>query len=43
MPDLDALCTTHMAPVRDDVSGHLDPLAATGTFRAVPHVNMCVR
>lgn len=41
MPDLDVLRTPHTAPVRDDVSGHLDSLAATGTLVTSPseHVN----
>lgn len=41
MPDLEAVPGAHIAPVRGEVSGHLDPLAATGTFRMVL-MELCV-
>lgn len=40
MPDLEAVPGAHIAPVRGEVSGHLDPLAATGTFRAASQADM---
>lgn len=43
LPDLDALRTPHIAPVGDDVSGHLDTLAPCGTLRAPPHADMRVQ
>jgi hypothetical protein len=42
LPDLDALRTPHIASVRDDVLGHLDPLAANGTLVTMRHADMRV-